>query len=43
MVSAMITVLRQFPRNSSTMAAVSAAAIKASTTTPSTAAFTNTD
>ena len=43
MVSAMIKVLRQLPRNSSTMAAVSAAAISASTTTPLTAALTNTD
>ena len=43
MVSAMIAVLRQFPRKSSTMSAVSAAAISASTTTPVTAAFTKTD
>ena len=34
MVSAMISVLRQLPRNSSTIAAVSAAASTASTTTP---------
>ena len=39
----MISVLRQLPRNSSTIAAVSAAAISASITTPLTAALTNTD
>ena len=39
----MIKVLRQLPRNSSTIAAVNAAAISASITTPLTAAFTNTD
>jgi len=39
----MISVLRQLPRNSSTIAAVSAAASNASSTTPLTAAFTNTD
>ena len=39
----MISVLRQLPRKSSTIAAVSAAAISASLTTPCTAAFTNTD
>ena len=39
----MISVLRQLPRNSSTIAAVSAAAISASMTTPLTAALTNTD
>ncbi len=43
MVSAMITVLRQLPRKSSTIKAVRPAAISASTTTPSTAALTNTD
>ena len=43
MVSAMISVLRQLPRNSSTIAAVRPAAISASTTTPLTAALTNTD
>ncbi len=40
---AMISVLRQLPRNSSTMSAVSAAAMTASVTTPLTAARTNTD
>ena len=39
----MISVLRQLPRNTSTMAAVSAAASSASNTTPLTAALTNTD
>ena len=39
----MIRVLRQLPRNSSTIRAVSAAAISASVTTPLTAARTNTD
>ena len=43
MVRPMISVLRQLPRNSSTIAAVSAAARMASNTTPFTAAFTNTD
>ena len=43
MVSAMIRVLRQFPKNSSTIMAVSTAAIRASVTTPSMAASTNTD
>jgi hypothetical protein len=43
MVRPMISVLRQLPRNSSTIAAVSAAARMASNTTPLTAAFTNTD
>jgi hypothetical protein len=42
-VSPMISVERQLPRNSSTIAAVSAAAITPSTITPSIAAFTNTD
>ena len=40
---AMIRVLRQLPRNSSTMSAVRQAAITASMTTPFTAARTNTD
>ena len=40
---AMMQVLRQLPRNSRIIAAVSAAAISASRTTPCTAAFTNTD
>ena len=39
----MISVLRQLPRNSSTIAAVSSAAISASTTTPLIAASTNSD
>ena len=43
MVIAMITVLRQLPRNSSTISAVRPAAISASTTTAFTAALTNTD
>ncbi len=42
-VSAMISVERQLPRKSRTIAAVSAAAISASVTTPCTAALTNTD
>ncbi len=40
---AMMRVLRQLPRNSSTIRAVRAAAIKASVTTPRMAARTNTD
>ncbi len=40
---AMMQVLRQLPRKSRIIAAVSAAAISASCTTPCTAAFTNTD
>ena len=43
MVIAMMSVLRQLPRNSSTMAAVSTAASAASATTPLTAALTNSD
>ena len=43
MVSAMISVLRQLPRKSRTISAVRPAAISASTTTPLTAALTNTD
>ena len=43
MVSAMISVLLQLPRNSSTISAVRPAATSASTTTPITAALTNTD
>ncbi len=39
----MISVLRQLPRNSSTIRAVKQAAIRASITTPLTAARTNTD
>jgi hypothetical protein len=42
-VSAMIAVLRQLPRKSSTRSAVSAAAMSASMMTPVTDAFTNTD
>ena len=42
-VSAMISVERQLPRKSSTITAVRPAAISASTTTPCTAALTNTD
>ena len=40
---AMMTVLRQLPRNSRIMAAVRHAAISASRITPSIAAFTNSD
>ncbi len=40
---AMMSVLRQLPRNSSTIMAVSAAAMSASVTTPLMAARTNTD
>jgi hypothetical protein len=43
MVSPMMSVLRQLPRNSSTMAAVRPAAMSASLMTPVTAAFTNSD
>ncbi len=39
----MIRVLRQLPRNSSTISAVRQAAVSASVTTPFTAARTNTD
>ena len=42
-VNAMIKVLRQLPKNSNTIMAVRPAAIRASITTPSMAASTNTD
>ncbi len=43
MLTTTISVLRQLPRNSTIMSAVSPAAISASCTTPETAARTNTD